>query len=77
VPVGWNRYARHPMIVQPWAEIALSGREMMNVENLAIESEELTTHQAADSASEQTSEITPLALESFRFVGGGSIIVLG
>jgi len=50
---------------------------MMNVENLAIESEELTTHQAADSASEQTSEITPLAVESFRFVGGGSIIVLG
>jgi hypothetical protein len=65
------------MLAQPCAESALFRRETMNVENLAIESEELTTHQAADSASEQTSEITPLALESFRLVGGGSIIVLG
>ncbi len=49
----------------------------MNVENLVVESEELTSHQDADSASEQTSEITPLALESFRLVGGGSIVLLG
>ena len=45
----------------------------MNVETLAIESEELLTAHQADSASEQTPEITTLALESFKFVGGGSV----
>lgn len=49
----------------------------MNLETLAIESEEmLTTHQAADSASDQTPEITPMALECFKLVGGGSSIIL-
>jgi hypothetical protein len=65
------------MLAQPCAEIALSGREMMNVETLAIKSEELlTAHQAADSTSEQTLEITLLPPESCALVGGGESIVL-
>jgi hypothetical protein len=49
----------------------------MNLETLAIESQELaTTHQAADCALEQDSEITPIAMECFKLVGGGSSIVL-
>ncbi len=49
----------------------------MNLETLAIESiEMLNEHPSADCASEQTPEITPLALESFKFVGGGEAIVL-
>ena len=49
----------------------------MNLETLAIESEELlTTHQAADFASEQAAEITPLPMESFKLIGGGSSIIL-
>jgi len=65
------------MLAQPCAESALSRRETMNVETLAIESEELLTAHQADSASEQTPEITTLALESFKFVGGGSVVLLG
>jgi len=45
----------------------------MNLETLAIESDEmLATHQPEDCALGQTPEITPLALESFKLVGGGS-----
>ena len=50
---------------------------MMNLETLAIESDEmLATRQSEDCTSEQTPEITPLALESFKLVGGGAGIVL-
>jgi hypothetical protein len=50
---------------------------MMNLETFAIESDEmLATHQAADPAWGQAPEITPLALESFKLVGGGTAILL-
>jgi hypothetical protein len=49
----------------------------MNLETLAIESDEmLTAQRGADSASEQALEITPLSLESFKLVGGGSSVVV-
>jgi hypothetical protein len=49
----------------------------MNIENLAIENQEtLSSEQSEDAVSQQTAEIRPLALESFKLVGGGSSVVL-
>jgi hypothetical protein len=49
----------------------------MNPEILAIASEEmLPTRQATEHALEPTPEITPLTVESFKLVGGGSSIIL-
>lgn len=49
----------------------------MDIESLAIENQEiLSSEEAEDSAPQQTAEITPLPLESFKLVGGGSSIVL-
>lgn len=49
----------------------------MNVELVAIENQEpLSTDQAEDPSRQQTAEITPLALESFKLVGGGTGIVV-
>jgi hypothetical protein len=49
----------------------------MNIENLAIENQQtLSGDQAENSTSQQTTEIRPLPLESFKLVGGGSSVVL-
>ena len=49
----------------------------MNVEPVAIEDQELlSTEQAEDALGQQTAEITPLALDSFKFIGGGSGIAV-
>jgi hypothetical protein len=75
-PVGWDRRASHPMLTQSRAEIACR-RKTMNVETLAIEDQEpLSADQAEDASRQQTAEITPLALESFKLIGGGSGIVV-
>lgn len=49
----------------------------MNLETLATEFEAMpTTQQSTDCASGLAPEITPLALECFKLVGGGESIVL-
>jgi hypothetical protein len=49
----------------------------MNVEPVAIEDQKpLSPEQAEDTLRQQTAEITPLALESFKFIGGGSGVVV-
>ncbi len=49
----------------------------MNVETLAIKDQELLSRDEADDLTrQQTAEITPLAPESYRLVGGGDGIVV-
>ena len=49
----------------------------MNVETFAIEDQELpSAEQAEDASSQQAAEITPLALDCFKLIGGGSSIVV-
>jgi len=49
----------------------------MNIENLAIQDlETLNTQPCADPVADPTPEITPLPLDSFRFIGGGTGSVL-
>jgi hypothetical protein len=52
-------------------------RKIMNLESLAIESQQtLGTQPAVEPTPEQEFEITPLAFESFRLIGGGSSVVV-
>ena len=49
----------------------------MNVELVATEDQEpLFTEQAEDELRQQTAEITPLAVESLKLIGGGGGIVV-
>jgi hypothetical protein len=49
----------------------------MNLNTLAIESQDLfTSRQGADSAADNAPEITPVEMENYKLVGGGSSIVL-
>jgi hypothetical protein len=49
----------------------------MNVETIAIENQAATTEDAT-CCSDQLCEITPMSMDCFKLVGGGSaIIVLG
>lgn len=51
--------------------------ETMNPNALAIENQDLlTVCEAARDNSEDTSEITPMTMDCFKLVGGGSSIVL-
>jgi hypothetical protein len=49
----------------------------MNLDTLAFESQAtITTNTDADCAADQASEITPMPMECFSLVGGGTGIVL-
>ncbi len=49
----------------------------MNLESLAIESQETQgTQPTVEPALESALEITPLAFETFRLIGGGSSVVV-
>jgi hypothetical protein len=48
----------------------------MNLDKLAVENQAATTTNQDAAGADQASEITPMALESYRLVGGGSGIVL-
>jgi len=55
----------------------LNEREKMNLETLAIENQDLhITNQVADCGSDQTAQVTPMSVECFKLVGGGSSIFL-
>jgi len=55
----------------------LQERKIMNLESLAIESQQtLSTEPAVDPTPDQGPEIMPLAFESFRLIGGGSSVIL-
>jgi hypothetical protein len=67
------------MLSQSRAETALWERKVMNIESLAIETQEVPSSEQVDnSAPQQTPGITPLPPESYKLIGGGgSIILLG
>jgi hypothetical protein len=48
----------------------------MNFETLAIETQNLLTKEEVAATVEQTAEVTPISMDCFKLVGGGSAIFL-